>query len=637
MLPAATPLVGREAVLVRLHAALAQARQGVRQVLFLTGEPGIGKTAVLESFATQIMTDPGVWLASGQCIEHYGSGEPYLPVLDALGQLCRGPAGVLLGALLRQQAPTWLVQMPWLLTAADREHLQQELQGMTRERMLREFAELVETFTAETPLLLVLEDLHWSDHATLDLVALLARRRAPARLLLLGTYRPVELIVQNHPLRMVAQDLQQHGYGTMLPLPLLDAESVAAYLTARFSKQRFPGMLASWVHQHTDGNPLFLVTLVETLVARGVVTEDDGYWQLTGELEAVAVGVPEGLRPLLDQQLTRVSPEAQRVLEAASVVGVTFSAAAVAAALTTGLEQVEELCDALAQQHLIRPAGMAIWPDGTTATRYTFTHALYQQVAYERCGVGRRAHLHQRIGRNLEAAYGAKADEIAAELAMHFERGRDVSHAVYYLRQAAENAARRHAHHAVVSVVTRAMELLTQLPDTRERIQHELTLRMALGPALMATKGQAAPDVERTYARALELCQQIEETAQLCPVLLGLGAFYNVRGQWQTAQRLIEQALRLAEWVQDVEGRAGAHVLLGNMLFFCNCSGTPGSSSFPRAKQIKTVHNRLHDTPRPADPRRCPCRLPTGRRSRAGPRGDVDWPHRQPPGTGERH
>src|SRR5499433_1597965 len=135
---AATRLVGREAVLVRLHAALAQARQGVRQFLFLTGEPGIGKTAVVEAFAAQLSTDPTVWLASGQCVEHYGLGEPYLPVLEALGQLCRGPAGARLVSLLRQQAPTWLAQMPWLLTAADRDHLQQELQGTTRERMLRE-------------------------------------------------------------------------------------------------------------------------------------------------------------------------------------------------------------------------------------------------------------------------------------------------------------------------------------------------------------------------------------------------------------------------------------------------------------------------------------------------------------------
>jgi len=189
--PAATPLVGREAVLVRLQAALAQARQGVRQLLFLTGEPGIGKTAVVEAFAAQLTNDPTVLLASGQCVEHYGLGEPYLPVLEALGQLCRGPAEARLSSLLRQQAPTWLVQMPWLLTAADRDHLQQELRGMTRDRMLREFAEVLETLTAEMPLVLVLEDLHWSDHATLDLVSLLARRRVSFYFLQLGTFRPV--------------------------------------------------------------------------------------------------------------------------------------------------------------------------------------------------------------------------------------------------------------------------------------------------------------------------------------------------------------------------------------------------------------------------------------------------------------
>ncbi|MCI0356517.1 MAG: AAA family ATPase, partial [Acidobacteria bacterium] len=167
--PATRLLVGREAVLSRLHAALAQARQGQRQGLFLTGEPGIGKTAIVEAFAAQMRQDPTVRLAAGQCVEHYGMGEPYLPVLEALGQLCRGPGGTRLGAQLRQHAPTWLVQLPWLLTAADRAQLHSELQGTTRERMLREFAELVDILTAETPLVLVLEDLHWSDYATLDL------------------------------------------------------------------------------------------------------------------------------------------------------------------------------------------------------------------------------------------------------------------------------------------------------------------------------------------------------------------------------------------------------------------------------------------------------------------------------------
>ena len=194
--PAPPPLlVGREAVLQRLGAAWAQARQGQRQVVWVTGEAGMGKTTVVEAFRAAVATDPAVWLATGQCVEHYGTGEAYLPVLEALGQLCTGAGGERLVTLLRQHAPTWLVQMPWLLTAAHREQLRDELQGVTRERMLREFAEVVDALTAETPLLLVLEDLHWSDYATLDLLALLARRRTPARLLVLGTYRPVETIV----------------------------------------------------------------------------------------------------------------------------------------------------------------------------------------------------------------------------------------------------------------------------------------------------------------------------------------------------------------------------------------------------------------------------------------------------------
>jgi DNA-binding winged helix-turn-helix (wHTH) protein len=227
-------LVGREAVLQRLGEAWAQARQGYRQVMWVTGEAGMGKTTVVEAFRAAVATDPAVWLAAGQCVEHYGTGEAYLPVLEALGQLCRSPGGACLVGLLQQHAPTWLVQMPWLLTTAHREQLRDELQGVTRERMLREFAEVVDALTAETPLVLILEDLHWSDYATLDLLALLARRRTPARLCVVGTYRPVEAIVHHHPLRTVVQDLQRHGHATELSLALLSAEAVTAYLGRAF-------------------------------------------------------------------------------------------------------------------------------------------------------------------------------------------------------------------------------------------------------------------------------------------------------------------------------------------------------------------------------------------------------------------
>ena len=201
-----------------------------------------------------------------------------------------------------------------------------ELHGATRARMLRELATVLDTLTADTPLVLVLEDLHWSDYATLDLLAFLARRHTPAQLLLLGTYRPVEVIVQEHPLWTVVYELQRQGHGREIPLESLSAGAVATYLTTHFPAHQFPDGLAEWLHQHTDGTPLFLVTLVASWVARGILTVQENRWRLTAELAHLAMEVPEGLRPLLEQQITRLAPAAQRVVEVASLAGVEFAA-----------------------------------------------------------------------------------------------------------------------------------------------------------------------------------------------------------------------------------------------------------------------------------------------------------------------
>ena len=568
-LPLALPslLVGREAMLQDLGAAWAQARQGHRQVVWVTGEAGMGKTAVVEAFRAAVAMDPTVWLATGQCVEHYGTGEAYLPILEALGQLCRDAGGERMVTLLQQHAPTWLVQMPWLLNASHREQLRDELQGVTRERMLREFAEVVDALTAVTPLLLILEDLHWSDYATLDLLGLLARRRTPARLCVIGTYRPVETIVYHHPLRTMVQDLQRHGYARDLPLALLNAEAVATYLAGRFPRQQFPAVLVPWLHQRTDGQPLFLVTLVQALLERGVLYEHDGCWTVQEGLDALALQVPESLRQLLEQQTTRLPPEAQRVLEVASVAGVEFVAAAVAAGLEVAAATVEEHCEALVEQQLLRPLGVTTWPNGTVATRYAFVHALYQQVVYERLGAGRRVRLHQRLGGCLEAAYGVQAHEVAAELAEHFVRGQDTQRAVHYVHQAAENALHRYANQEAIRLLTRGLELLTTLPDTPERSQQELILQTTLGPALIATRGYAAPDVAQTYARARDLCRRMGDTPQLFVALRGLQTFYAVRAELQIAAELAEELLLLAQRQHDPTLLGFAHLSLGSTLF----------------------------------------------------------------------
>jgi DNA-binding winged helix-turn-helix (wHTH) protein/predicted ATPase len=563
------PLVGREAVLTRLHAALALARQGQRQVLLLTGEPGIGKTAVVEAFAAQVGTVPTVWLAFGQCVEHYGPEEPYLPVLEALGQLCRGPLGARLITLLRQQAPTWLVQMPWLLGVEDRAHLQQELHGTTRERMLRELAEVIETLTTEVVLILVLEDLHWSDYSTLDALVLLAQRREPARLLLLGTYRPVEVLVRRHPLQAVMAALRVHGQCTEVPLELLNIAEAAQYLAARFPQHHFPAALARAIHQRTEGNPLFMTQAIEYMVAQGVLARAAGQWVLHGSLDAIAAVLPENIRQMLTHQFARLSKEAQQVLEVASVAGMEFSAAAVAVGLEIPMVEAETRCEGLArQQYWLRAIGSDTWPDGTVTGRYAFLHALYHSVVSQRVTVARHLHLHRRIGEAKEAAYGSQAHEIAVELAAHFTHGRDYHRAVQYLQYAGDNAMRRWAYQEAIAFLTRGLTLLQTQPETPARVQQELDLQLALGPALMAARGWAAPEVEQTYTRARVLCAQVKKTPQLLPTLRGLWRFYRSRGALPTAVELGEELYRLAQREAAPMHLLEAHDVLGQTLFY---------------------------------------------------------------------
>jgi DNA-binding winged helix-turn-helix (wHTH) protein len=191
-------LVGREAEIRALGVCLEKALRGDRQLVFLTGEPGIGKTALVTAFLAHVTSRCACWIGEGQCIEHFGSGEAYLPVFAALHHLSGAPGGVRLRKVLEQHAPSWLAQIPALLDAATLETLALRTQGATRERMMREMAEAAEALAEEQPMIVVLEDLHWGDAATVELLSFLARRRAPARLLVLGTYRPTDAAGNEH-------------------------------------------------------------------------------------------------------------------------------------------------------------------------------------------------------------------------------------------------------------------------------------------------------------------------------------------------------------------------------------------------------------------------------------------------------
>jgi tetratricopeptide (TPR) repeat protein len=510
-----------------------------------------------------------VWLGWGQCVEHYGTGEPYLPVLDALGRLCRAPAGERIVAVLERCAPTWLAQLPALLSAEERERLQRQLVGSSRERMLREMADALEALSTERPLVLVLEDLQWSDHATIDLLSFLARRRPPARLLLLGVYRPVDVIVGDHPLKSLKQDLQAHGQCAELSLGFLTPDDVASYLTERFPVCPFSSDLAEVIHRRTDGNPLFMVNVVDYIRQQRLVVEHNGQWLLQGDVVEIETGVPENLRAMIAQQIDRLSHDEQRLLEAASAVGVRFSLAELAAALDKGAAEIEEQCERFARQgRFLRALGLRDWPDGAVAACYEFAHTIYQSMLHERLSLPQRMRLHQRIGDWIARAYGDRAAEVAAELAMHFEQGREYSRAIAALHQAAESAVRRCANREAASSLTKALTLLATLPDTPERARQELTLYTALGPILIASKGNAAPEVEQVYKRARDLCQQVGDTAQLFPIVFGLRSFYMMWGEIGFAHALGQELLQIAQKTDTPEFLLEAHVALASTYFF---------------------------------------------------------------------
>ena len=303
--------------------SLRDVQRGERRLIFLAGEAGIGKTTLIEHFLANTKASADVRISRGQCIEQYGASEPYLPWIEVLNHFAADYGKERLAGLLRRYAPMWLAQLPWLIESAERKDLQREIAGVTRERMIRELAETLEALAADDPVIVVLEDLHWSDPSSIGLLAYLARRRQRSRFLLVGTYRPMELHVSAHPLMTLKQDLLAHGFCEEQQLEFLTHTAVAGYLNARFPGA--PTNLAAQVHRRTDGNPLFMVNVIDYLLARGALVHEDGQWQMRRSVQAPELEVPDSLKQMVERQLDCLSQEDRRVLEAASVAGVAFT------------------------------------------------------------------------------------------------------------------------------------------------------------------------------------------------------------------------------------------------------------------------------------------------------------------------
>ena len=536
----ANRLVGRKPGLDQLRESFQRALHGERQLVFVTGEPGIGKTSLIDAFQSEVAADNRLRIARGQCVEGYGGQEPYYPMLEALGPLCRGGGPDSVEQVLASQAPTWLVQFPALMKREQREKLQRELLGAGRERMLREMADALETITAESPLLVVFEDMQWADSSTIDLLSVVARRRRPAKLMLLATYRPVDVLLAEHPLKRLKQDLLIRGLCHEIALEPLGQADIAEFLAAESPEHGFPSGLAALLFRHSEGNPLFMVAALQHMRERKLITEEGGRWQMSDPLEAIDVQAPDSLRQMIETQIDRVNEGELRALEAASIVGVTFSTAIAAAAANMDAEEFEKVFERLLRRNqIVRLGDSPRFVDGNFSENYQFIHALYREVLYRRQSPRRRTRVHLLVGERLEAFHAQRLSEAAAELAHHFEQGGDWLRAIRYLMLAANNACRRFEPNQGARILEHALELVGRIPEP-DRAVSEIDILERLGVIYVVCFDTRAIQVYEAVVDRASRCGLVDvQVRALFAMALPL-AWVSARGYREALDRALQ-------------------------------------------------------------------------------------------------
>jgi tetratricopeptide (TPR) repeat protein len=517
--------VGRQAELAKLTALVEQAVAGCGCIVFASGDAGIGKSAFVAEVIRRARQAHPLILVRGRCVERYGSGEAYLPFLDALGSLLVGKGREATAGLLRTYAPTWCLQLPAAATSPEEQAaLRERTVGATQERMLRELGDVFEAAAANAPLVGLLEDLQWADPSTLDLLRHVGNRIERQRILILVTYRPAAVETGSPHVKACIREMRAQSASHEIALPPLSPAQIAEYLEARFAPDRVPEELGALVHRKTEGHPLFVTKLVEFLEERGRLVRQDGSWVLTGAMSEMDVETPESLREVIRRRVEMLGEDDRRALQHASVIGREFSAMSLAGLLEQDELTLDERLVELARAHqLIEAVGEEDLPDGSVTTRYRFANSLCQEVLYQDLTGKRRTLLHRQVGEDLARRYGAEAPRLAAQLAQHYERGRDLATAGLYLMHAGDNDARCYAYREARESYSRGLRLIERLSEPRQR-ETELRLfqKRALACLAMSDFGEAVADFRRMRETAAAMGRpdlECEALGGLCQAL----------------------------------------------------------------------------------------------------------------------
>src|SRR5213594_3401422 len=492
-----TRFVGRHSELEQLQRAFEQAKAGHGQIVGVMGEPGLGKSRLFYEF--ELTSQSGCLVLEAYSVS-YGKASPYLPIIELLKSYFqiqpqddeRTRRQKVIGKVLeldRSLEDT----LPYLFALLGIEEQPSPLQQMDAQiRRRRTFEALKKLFLRESlnqPLILIFEDLHWIDSETQGFLDTLSESVASARLLLLVNYRPE-----------YRREWGQKTYYTQLYLAPLGTDEAGELLTFLLGTEAGLKSLKQLILEKTEGTPFFIEEVVQTLAEEGVLIGERGTYRL-GKAPT-ELHISPTVQGVLTARIDRLATAEKALLHQLAVIGRQFPLSLIHHVVSQPEEELYRLLSSLQRKEFLyeQPA----FPE----VEYRFKHALTQEVAYGTVLQDRRKALHERTAQAIEALHHSRLEDHYGDLAHHYSRSGNTEKAIKYLQRAGQQAAQRSANTEAISHLTTALELLKTLPDTPERTRQELLLQITLGPVLMATKGSAAPEVERAYTRARDLCQQ---------------------------------------------------------------------------------------------------------------------------------
>jgi len=582
--------VGRQKELAQLGAAFESVASGSGMLACVAGEPGIGKTTLVQDFLSGLQASGQRFrLAVGRCSQRLAGEEAYLPFLEALESLLRSDGDAALKS--RQLAPTWYAQLfPLSETDPSDVRLQDYARTTTQERLKRELARLVCEVTRQQPLVLFFDDVHWTDPSTVDVLAHLATKFDSTRILVIATYRPSELYVLQHPFAGVKRELQTRGACQEIEVEFLSTADVERYIALEFPENSFPRGFAGVIHSRTEGNPLFMVDLLHYLRDREVIvkTDEEAGWRLLRSLPDLSRDIPRSVGNVIERKIEQLSDRDREILTAAAVQGYEFDSAGVARALQAESVEIEERLQRMERVNgFIKRVAEKEFPEGTLNVRYRFVHVLYQNALDASLAPTRRAALSGALASALESFYGEKASSIASELGFLYEAARNPERASNYFLSAAQNSAQMFANREAIALAQRGLTQLVKLPATTQRARRELDLQITLAFALLWTQGYASPETISNMDRARELCEAMGDMASLFSVLSGLWTSCISKSDLEAARETAERLSSIQHDLNDPAMRLGVH---GALAFTFHHQG-----ELPASRQEFEEVARLYD------------------------------------------